>query len=169
MNDSDCSHPDAVMIAEADLENPAHADAIMKLVDDYSMDPMGDAKPLSEEARQKLLPGLRAHPTTLIFLAFLEKEPVGIAVCFRGFSTFAARPLMNIHDLAVRPEHRGRGIGKRLLSAVEKKAASLGCCKLTLEVLEKNHRARAVYKAVGFAEPVYHNEAELTLFLSKQL
>jgi GNAT superfamily N-acetyltransferase len=130
---------------------------------------LGDAKPLSEEARQNLLPGLQSHPTTLVFLAFLDKEPIGIAVCFLGFSTFAARPLINIHDLSVIHEYRGRGVGKRLLAAVEKKAAALNCCKLTLEVLEKNSRARAVYKAAGFAEPVYHNEAELTLFLSKRL
>lgn len=164
----DCSRQ-AVTIAEADLQNPIHQAAVLKLVDAYSMDPMGDAKPLAEQSRQRLLSGLQAHPTTLIFLAFLNAKPIGIAVCFRGFSTFAALPLMNIHDLAVLPEHRGLGVGKLLLAAVEAKSISMGCCKLTLEVLEKNERARAVYKAAGFAEPVYHDEAELTLFLSKKL
>src|SRR6266481_1079550 len=88
---------DAVQIVEANLDQPAHQDAVLKLVDAYSADAMGDGRPLSGEARKRLLPGLREHPTTLIFLAYQGAEPVGIAVCFRGFSTFAARPLINIH------------------------------------------------------------------------
>src|SRR4051812_49605519 len=93
---------------------------------------MGDGKPLSDEARNQLLPGLRQHPTTLILLAYNLDHPVGIAVCFGGFSTFAAKPLINIHDLAVLPEYRGRGIGRRLLEAVERKNPGLGCCQVNL-------------------------------------
>ena len=158
-----------VRIIQANLEDPAHQRAILSLVDAYSMDAMGDGKPLSDEARKRLLLGLREHPTTLIFLAWKGEEPVGIAVCFRGFSTFAARPLINIHDLAVLPGHRGNGIGPRLLEAVERKARQMGCCKLTLEVLEKNRRARGVYEAAGFAHAVHQGEAGHCLFMSKRL
>ena len=160
---------DEVQIVEANLDDPVHQEAVLKMVDAYSMDPLGDGKPLSNEARDLLLPGLRQHPTTMIFLAFEGEKPIGIAVCFRGFSTFAARPLMNIHDLAVLTGHRGQGISRRLLAAVEEKARAIGCCKLTLEVLEKNRRAMGVYEAAGFARPVYHGEAETTFFLSKRL
>jgi len=158
-----------VRIAEANLNDSTHQEAVLKMVDAYSLDAMGDGKPLSEEARRFLLPRLREHPTTLIFLAFRGQEPVGIAVCFRGFSTFAARPLMNIHDLAVLPANRGEGISRQLLAAVEKKAREMGCCKLTLEVLEKNQRAREVYEAAGFGKPVYQEESSVTFFLSKRL
>ena len=39
---------------------------------------------------------------------FIDK-PVGLATTFEGFSTFAAKPLINIHDIAVLPDYRGRG------------------------------------------------------------
>ena len=119
--------------------------------------------------RKDLIPGLRAHPTTLIFLAYRDAAPVGVAVCFRGFSTFTAQPLVNIHDLAVLPNERGKGIGRMLLEAVERKARSLGCCKLTLEVQENNLRAQRVYAAAGFDRARYVEAAGGALFLSKPL
>src|SRR5437867_12897246 len=76
----------------------------------------------------------------------------GIATCFLGFSTFFARPLLNIHDFAILPQHRGRGLARHLLRAVEAKALELGCCTITLEVQEKNVRARRVYERAGFAQ-----------------
>lgn len=103
-----------ILVREANLNDPLHQQAILHLLNAYSMDPMGDGKPLSAETRERLIPGLREHPTTIVFLAYEKKAAVGIAVCFRGFSTFAAKPLINIHDLAVLPEHRGRGIGRQL-------------------------------------------------------
>jgi GNAT superfamily N-acetyltransferase len=133
------------------------------------MDPMGDGSPLSETARQNLIPGLRGHPTTIIFLAYLDGAPVGLAICFLGFSTFAARPLLNIHDYCVRPGCRGTGIGQRLLEAVEERARAIGCCRLTLEVQENNHRARHVYHAAGFSQTVHLPEAGGALFLTKYL
>jgi GNAT superfamily N-acetyltransferase len=159
----------SIRIVQADLDLPAHQQAVLKLVDAYSMDPMGDGKPLSKEVRNRLLAGLREQPTTLILMAYEQNEPVGIAVCFGGFSTFAARPLINIHDLAVLPDYRGRGIGRRLLEAVEQKAREKGCCKLTLEVQEKNRKAKAVYEAAGFTHAVHQEGAGKCLFLSKRL
>jgi GNAT superfamily N-acetyltransferase len=130
---------------------------------------MGNGKPLPPEVPSALVPGLREHPTTIVFLAYLGSQAVGIAVCFRGFSTFAAKPLINIHDLAVLPDHRGTGIGRLLLAAVEQKARSLGCCKLTLEVQENNRRARRVYQVAGFTQAVYQEAAGGSLFLTKPL
>ena len=158
-----------VEIVEADLNRTDHQHAVVELIDAYAVDPMGNGKPLSAEVRRALIPGLQQHPTTVIFLAYQGGKAIGIAVCFLGFSTFAARPLINIHDLAVLPEYRGQGIGRRLLEEVERKARDLGCCKLTLEVQENNHRARRAYEAVGFAQAVYEEAAGGSLFLSKPL
>jgi len=77
-------------------------------------------------------------------------RPVGAAICFIGFSTFAAKLLINIHDFVVLPASRGKGVGRRLLDAVEGKARELGCCKLTLEVMDNNHHALRMYQAAGF-------------------
>ena len=153
----------SVKIVEADLDRPEHQAAVVELVDAFALQSTG--KPLSFDARRALVPGLREYPTTMIFLAFLGEKAIGIAVCFRGFSTFAARPLINIHDLVVLPEHRGGGVGRLLLEAVEAKARELGCCKLTLEVNEKNEGARRLYKTAGFSGAAGGG----SLFLSKTL
>jgi GNAT superfamily N-acetyltransferase len=152
----------------ADLENPAHQRVIVELTDAYARDPLGDGRPLADDVRERLIDGLRAHPTTLVFLAYEGDEPIGIATCFLGFSTFYARPLVNVHDLSVLAAHRGQGVGRQLLAAVEAEAQRLGCCKLTLEVLERNP-ARRLYESCGFEHVEYDNDAGMSLFYAKTL
>jgi len=154
---------------QADLDRPDHQAAVLAMVDTYSRDPMGDGAPLAPDVRERLIPGLRAHPTTLVFLAFDGAEPAGVAVCFLGFSTFAAKPLVNLHDVCVAPAHRGRGVGRSLLAAVEARARELGCCKLTLEVLDQNHRALRTYESAGFRRYSLQPGAGEAIFLAKPL
>jgi GNAT superfamily N-acetyltransferase len=156
-------------VVEADLSKTEHQDATVQLLNAYAMDPMGNGRPLSETARRDLIPGLRQHPTTMVFLAYNGAVPVGLAICFRGFSTFAARPLVNVHDYFVIPAYRGGGIGRLLFAAIEQRARDIGCCRLTLEVQENNHRAKRVYAAAGFAQAVHVPAAGGSLFLSKPL
>ena len=158
-----------VDIVEADLNRKDHQQAVLDLVDAYAMDPMGNSGPLPADVKAALIPGLKQHPTTLIFLAYAKGEATGIAVCFIGFSTFAARPVVNIHDLAVLPAHRGNGVGRQLLAAVERRAREMDCCKVTLEVLENNRRALNVYTAAGFAQATYRNEGGGALCFAKHL
>lgn len=157
-----------VEIVEADLGRAEHRRDVRALTA-YALDPMGNGAPLPPEVLDRLIDGLKAHPRTLIFLAYLNDEAVGIATCFRGFSTFHARPLVNIHDLAVLPAHRSSGIGQRLLEAVERKAQALGCCKVTLEVQENNLRTRREYERAGYAQAVYSDATGGVLFDAKPL
>ncbi|MBX3024179.1 GNAT family N-acetyltransferase [bacterium] len=159
----------ALIIAEADLDDPIHGEAIVAVLDSYARDPIGGGRPLSPEIRRRLVPGLRQQPNTLVLLAFDVDQPVGLAVCFFGFSTFAARPLLNVHDLAVVPARRGAGIGTALLAEAEARARARGCCKLTLEVQENNDRARAVYARFGFTDYVLGGAPLPTRFLTKLL
>lgn len=158
-----------VHVTEIDLRRPDHAEAVLTLVDAYAADPMGQAAPLSKDARSRLIPALRRHPTTLVFVAWQGGSGIGIAVCFLGVSTFEARTLVNIADFYVVPERRGLGVGHQLLDGVERRARELGCCRLTLEVQENNHRARSVYGAAGFAQAVYHEDAGGSLYFVKTL
>jgi ribosomal protein S18 acetylase RimI-like enzyme len=158
-----------IRIVEADLSLAQHKEAVLAMVDAYSRDPMGNGKPLQSDVRAGLIRGLQEHPTTLIYLAFDEDNPVGAAVCFVGFSTFAAKPLINIHDFVVLPAVRGKGVGRRLLEAVEKKARELGCCKLTLEVMDNNHQALRMYQAGGFVRYALQEESGAAIFMSKPL
>lgn len=141
----------SIEIIEANFHNPDHASAITTLTDAYASDPMGMSEHLSAKVKQTLIDELKNMPTALVFLVFSEDEPVGIANCFLGFSTFQAKKLINIHDLAVLPAYRGQGIGDKLLAAVQKKAKELKCCKLTLEVRDDNP-ARRLYERFGFEE-----------------
>ncbi|MEA3209534.1 MAG: hypothetical protein QOE70_2591 [Chthoniobacter sp.] len=116
-----------------------------------------------------LFPDCASTPTTLLILAYRVTEPVGLAACFRGSSTFAARPLVDIHDFFVFPKHRGAGFGRMLLDAIEQRAREIGCCKLTLEVQENNHHARRIYAAAGFTQASYVPEAGGSLNVSNPL
>lgn len=136
-------------IIEADLENEDHTAAILAITDAYALDPMGLKRPLSDDVKAVLIRELYHFPGSISFIAMLNDKPVGLANCFYGFSTFKAKKVLNIHDLAVLPEARGKGVGEALLSAVEKKAKETDCCKVTLEVREDN-RARNLYERSGF-------------------
>lgn len=153
----------------ADLHDSAHQQAVLLLIDAYSRDHYGDGKPLDPDIKARLIAGLQKHPTTEIILAFANEAPAGIAVCFLGFSTFAAKPLLNIHDFAVAPEFRRRGIARQLLNAIEARARELGCCKLTLEVLDKNEPALRAYKNAGFVRYTLQEGAGEAIFLTKPI
>ena len=157
-----------VQIVDADLASPEHVSAIIEVLDSYAQDEFGGGTPLRPEVRERLVPGLRACPTSLVLLALDGERPAGVAVCFFGYSTFGAHPLLNIHDLAVVPAYRRRGIGRALLEAVESRACEHGCGKLTLEVIEDNARARALYASCGFGDPLVGRPVA-TRFLTKPL
>jgi ribosomal protein S18 acetylase RimI-like enzyme len=156
-------------IVPADLSDPRHHAAVLSMTRAYALDPMGNGRNLPDDVQRRLVDGLRAHPTTLIFLALHREEVVGIATCFVGFSTFAARPLVNIHDLHVANDYRRRGVARSLLEAIETEARSRGCCKLTLEVQENNRAALALYESWGFAGGQYAPQAGAVLFREKKL
>lgn len=158
-----------INIVEADLRRPEHQRDVVALTDAYARDPMGNDGPLPPEVLARLPAALRDHATTLIFLAYAGDQAIGIATCFLGFSTFAARPLLNIHDLAVLPAHRGRGVARRLLAAVEDRARQLGCCKLTLEVQENNLRAKHLYTSAGFAHALTATAGGGALYYAKPI
>jgi ribosomal protein S18 acetylase RimI-like enzyme len=140
----------ALTIFLADLTNADHQRSIVDLLDMYCHDQFGDLKPLSDHARENLIPGLIKHGGARVFLAYEEQRPLGVAICMIGFSSFRGKPLINIHDIAVSPEARGKGIGRQLLNAVTAEAKNLGCGKVTLEVRSDNARAMGLYKSVGF-------------------
>ena len=145
---------DSIRICRADYANPQHAAALVALLDAYARDPMGGGEPLSDFARANVVAELARLPQAFSLLAFEgagEDKPVGLANCLVGFSTFACKPLVNVHDLTVDAACRGRRIGERLLAQVETVARERGACKITLEVLSGNPALR-LYLRSGFAQ-----------------
>jgi GNAT superfamily N-acetyltransferase len=155
-------------VALADYRDLRDAADVVALLDAYARDPMGGGEPLRDDVKARLADDLAANPQAFSLLARLEDKAVGLANCFMGYSTFAAAPLVNIHDLAVLPETRGRGIGKALLQAVEAEALKRGACKITLEVLSGNP-ARHLYAREGYGDYQLDPATGHALFWQKRL
>jgi ribosomal protein S18 acetylase RimI-like enzyme len=153
-----------VNVEEADLADEVQSESLAEILDSYARGPGGQNAPLSLEARARLADGLREHSNATVLLAYADRRAVGAAVCVWSFSTFAGRPSVNIHDLAVLPEFRDRGIGRALLAAVEARALARDCCKITLEVHDSNEGAKRLYASVGFGP-----WDSRTLFLTRKL
>ena len=140
-----------MQICRADYANPVHAAAVVLLLDAYARDAAGGGVPLGESVKANLIAELATRPQIFSVLAFNGAQPVGLVNCIEGFSTFACRPLVNIHDVAVLPSHRGQRVAEQMLALVETIARERGACKLTLEVLQGNASAIRLYQRTGFA------------------
>lgn len=156
-------------VEPADYGDPLAAADILLLLDAYARDPMGGGEPLADDVRERLVPALAEQPGAFSLVARLEGEPAGLANCFTGFSTFAARPLVNVHDMVVLPHLRGRGIGKALFAAIEDEARKRGACKVTLEVLSGNEVAKRLYPSLGYGDYQLDPAAGQALFWQKRL
>jgi ribosomal protein S18 acetylase RimI-like enzyme len=156
-------------IREANLNEERDAEALLAVLDGYASAPSGGGVALSTDVKLRLVPALRAQAGALVLLAFEAEEVAGACTCFYGFSTFHARPLLNVHDLAVMPRFQRRGIGGALLAAAEARALAKGCCKLTLEVRQDNQPARDLYRGYGFRDFELAGVSYPTLFLAKPL
>ena len=133
-----------------DYAHASECAELLTLLDNYARDPMGGGAPLNEYSKSNLASSLATIPGALSLLARIDGKAVGFSNCFQGFSTFACKPVLNIHDIAVEPAYRGRGIAHALLDAIAEHARDLGCCKITLEVLVGNAKAKNVYTDAGF-------------------
>ena len=76
-------------------------------------------------------------------------EAAGFAVWFINFSTFSGRSGIYLEDLFVRPEQRGKGIGKALLSHLAKECVSNGWSRLQWSVLDWNTPSIEFYQSLG--------------------
>lgn len=158
-----------IKVVRADYTDDRHKAEIPMLLDAYASDPMGGGKALDEEVKHRLVHELSKRPYAFSVIAYANGEPAGLANCFEGFSTFACKPLVNVHDIIVLEKFRGEGISQILLEKVEEIANSMGCCKLTLEVLSKNSVAKSVYQKFGFCAYELDPETGSALFWEKKL
>jgi ribosomal protein S18 acetylase RimI-like enzyme len=158
-----------VLVLQASYTNPVHAEAIGFLINQYAEDAMGGSHALPLDTRQQLAVELAKRAHAFSVLAFVAGEPVGLVNCFEGFSTFACRPLVNIHDVVVIDAFRGQGISQKMLGKVEEIARQRGCCKITLEVLEGNAPAQGAYRKLGFAGYELDPQMGRALFWQKAL
>jgi GNAT superfamily N-acetyltransferase len=152
-----------------DYRDAAQAAALVELLDAYASDPAGGGTPLDPAVRRGLPAALAARPQAFSVLAYDGENAVGLVNCIEGFSTFACRPLVNVHDVVVLSGHRGHRVAQQMFAMVEQEARRRGACKLTLEVLSGNAPALRAYEREGFEgyqlDPAFGH----AVFLQKKL
>ena len=158
-----------IEIVESNYTADGHEKTIVELLNDYATDIMGGGAELTEDVKTNLVKELEKRDNIHTVLAFVDGKPAGLVISIEGFSTFVCKPLLNIHDVVVSTKFRGRGISKLMFKKVEEIAVRLGCCKLTLEVLEGNEVARGLYKSLGFISYELDPKMGKALFLEKKL
>lgn len=82
-----------------------------------------------------------------------ESEPLGFALYFYNFSTWRGKAGLYLEDLYVKPQYRGKGYGKMLLSYLAHQAVKDGCPRFEWIVLDWNTPSINFYKAMG-AKPL---------------
>ncbi|MBN1647262.1 MAG: GNAT family N-acetyltransferase [Spirochaetales bacterium] len=117
----------------------------------YRLDPMGTGAPFSDDQKRQLEALFLNTPNVIVFLCYISGSITGAAVCFTSFATFAAKKLINIHDICVMSGFRGQGLGRKLMQAVLDFAEHNDFGKVTLEVRSDNDTARKLYRSLGFA------------------
>lgn len=90
-----------------------------------------------------------ARPYAEVLIGEIDGTPNGFALFFHNFSTFEGKPGVYLEDLFVRPEARGSGLGKALLSALAQIAIERDCARLEWSVLDWNDPAIQFYKKLG--------------------
>lgn len=156
-------------VKRADLTQAGDANAYLSLMSHYACDPMGGGEDLSDFAKKNLIEALLKRSDVFVILIFKDETPAALLTAIEGFSTFACKPLLNIHDVAVHKTFRGLGLTHLLFTEVEKIARSRDCCKITLEVLQGNDIARNAYTKQGYSDYQLDPTFGSALFWTKSL
>jgi len=141
---------EAIVIEQADYAVAEDATAVVELLQDYALHPMGNGAPLPEASLETLITRLMQLPGAFSLIARRQGQPIGLVNCLTSFSTFRGALRINIHDLFVRDRWQGGGVGHALLEAVWQEAVRRKACAVTLEVRHDNAPACRLYSRFGF-------------------
>ena len=89
------------------------------------------------------------RPAAEVLIAEVDGAAAGFALFFHNFSTFEGRPGIYLEDLFVQPEHRGLGVGRRLMAELARIALARGCGRFEWSVLDWNAPAIGFYRRLG--------------------
>lgn len=99
---------------------------------------------------QQLRQAMEATPPRMeAIVGWQQDEPVGFATYFEIFHTRRCYPILYLHDLYVRPAHRGGGLGRRLFEHVAQVARQRGCGQVRWLVAQDNLSAIDFYQKLG--------------------
>lgn len=106
-----------------------------------------DQVTVNENMLQRYLFGAQKYAEVII--AEYDNEPAGYALFFHNYSTFVGKPGIYLEDLFVKPEFRGKGIGKTLLTYLAKLSVERDCGRFEWVVLDWNEPSIEFYKSLG--------------------
>jgi len=93
-------------------------------------------------------PELLAAPDACVLLAVSGDQRLGYLLGFRHLTFYANGPVAWAEEVLVRGDHRGRGVGRALMTAFERWAAEQGCALVALAT----RRAAPFYRALGYED-----------------
>ena len=127
---------------------PADVPVLVELIRDlatYEREP--DAVVVDEDMLTDAL--FTDSPVVFATVADGDGAVLGMAIYFLNFSTWTGRCGIYLEDLYVRPEHRGRGVGRALLAELARTARARGYARVDWSVLDWNESALAFYRSIG--------------------
>lgn len=126
----------------------------------FALDFQGFAAELAD------LPGAYSPPAGRLLLALVDGAPVGCVAMHRW-----SPDTCEMKRLYVRPSHRGRGLGRRLVVAICAAARRAGYRHMVLDTTPSMVEAHALYQALGFVAiaPYRHNPVPGTRYLQLDL
>lgn len=89
------------------------------------------------------------QPAATALLAFVAGAPAAYVVYYFGLSTMTGKRVLDLEDIFVIPELRGRGIARALIAHLARIAADSDCARCEWIVLDWNERAIAFYEKLG--------------------
>ena len=107
-------------IVKVDYTDTQQSTDLCNLLNSYAMDPKGGGDPINSTTLLSLPSQLRNFGHATSFIVYIDtdygrQQPAALANCILSFSTFAAMPILNIHDVFVHADFRGRGLSQALL------------------------------------------------------
>ena len=112
---------------------------------EYERDPQAAVATKADLLRD----GFGPEPKFRVDIAEWSGEPAGFAFYFWNYSTWQGRPGLYLEDLFVRPQFRGKGIGKALLVHLARVAVKNNCGRLVWQVLDWNTPSIDFYNSLG--------------------
>lgn len=137
------------LIREARIDDVGAILSLVQALAEYEKEP-DSAVATQDDFRAALFPEGR-DPAAFCHVAEVDGEVVGIALWFLNFSTWTGTHGIWLEDLFVLPEHRGSGLGKRLLATLAGVCAERGYARLEWTVLDWNEPSIAFYRSIGAA------------------
>ena len=87
------------------------------------------------------------HGESVVFLAYLDEQAVGMAQLYPSYSSTALARVFILNDLFVSEAGRRAGVASALLQSVEQYAWNFGACRVRLNVAQSNVPAQDLYHA----------------------